>query len=242
MPLPWGGIATGVGSALAGLFGKSGQASANRTNINLAREQMKFQERMSSTAIQRAARDYEAAGLNRILAASQGGASSPAGQTATVENEKSVGLNNALVAAQIYATRQAGRASAKQADVKDKQGDIMGPLSSIAESVEKMINSAKDGAGKKSLYDRVRGGMTDVFEALDIGGLNKTSAMDSMRQDREFQHWKEEPQRVQAKINRLEKNLEWMIDNDIDAKSRAQIKEEIRRLKQQLSYMKGPSK
>lgn len=74
-----------IGSAIGGAFGALGQSSANKANRRLAREQMAFQERMSNTAYQRAARDMEAAGLNRILAIGNP-ATTPGGQTATMGN------------------------------------------------------------------------------------------------------------------------------------------------------------
>lgn len=64
--------------ALAGLDYYSG-AERNRDQIRAAREQMAFQERMSSTAYQRAMEDMRRSGLNPILAYKQGGASSPGG-------------------------------------------------------------------------------------------------------------------------------------------------------------------
>lgn len=85
MPLAPAAVA-GIGAAadiVGGLFGMSAQKKANKANLKLQREQQAWEERMSNTSWQRGTEDMLKAGINPMLAVSQGGASTPNVSAAT---------------------------------------------------------------------------------------------------------------------------------------------------------------
>lgn len=120
-----GALAPFVGPAvslLGGVLGRSGQRDANRRNLQIAREQMAFQERMSSTAYQRAAADAEKAGLNRILALGSP-ASTPSGAAAVMGNEEGAGVTSAQQAALTQESIRTGRAQRKLMEAQEYEAD-----------------------------------------------------------------------------------------------------------------------
>lgn len=109
-----------AGDLVSGLLGAGGTvyanqqtaksvSGANEMNRAIAREQMRFQEGMSNTAYQRAVRDMQNAGINPLLAYSQGGASTPSGAGYSAQSMRygdpvSAGISSAKLSADIGLT------------------------------------------------------------------------------------------------------------------------------------------
>lgn len=128
--------ATGLGPIVSGVTGLLGQLDANDQNFQIAQnnsafnaeqaqKQMDFQERMSSTSYQRGVKDMQAAGLNPMLAYSQGGASSPSGaagqavQPAAMQNAAGAGIAAASQAANLDYTQAQTRATNARAAIDE---------------------------------------------------------------------------------------------------------------------------
>jgi len=151
--------AAGLGAAGLNFIG---QRNANRANVDMSREQMAFQERMSNTAYQRAMQDMKLAGLNPILAYSQGGASSPGGSMSRSENTLSGATSSAMDAIRM-------RSEIRNMDAQNANLIAQANLSNT---------SARKVATETKLLDMTKGKEKFYSDLYDIPGAALNSAKD----------------------------------------------------------------
>lgn len=195
-PLSAAALIGAGGDLLGGILGSKGQKSANAKNIAFAREQMDFQERMSSTAYQRAAKDLDAAGLNRILALGSP-ASSPGGQTARMENTKALLAKGVSTAAHSAAALRKTDAEISQIKANTsltqtrgliaKHGEEIASIGAdIARTVRSLIGNKSPeevAAIIKTQIQNATGLITNVLERGDSTAKNIQSELQNVRDD-----------------------------------------------------------
>lgn len=163
-------VAAGIGalgSVVGGLFGRSGARAQNRMNLQIAREQMAFEERMANTEIQRRVADLQGAGLNPLLSImGMGAASSPSPPMAQVVNEEAPLARGIESAAQIAA-------SAAQIRLAEAQARKIGAEASILES--QVPWSARDAQSKSdALFRQAELVGAQVDEQIEKAGIAMT--------------------------------------------------------------------
>lgn len=185
---------TALGVAGAGLLGgymsKQSQEGTNQMSSDIAAANREFQERMSSSAYQRAVVDMQKAGLNPMLASKQGGADTPPGAMATVQNPMAAGLSGAASTVQAMQGLQSINQSRANTELMQAEA-----LKVRSETLDQKLNTAvKAALAERDASSAALNRMTRLLREEDVASAvranrlgNDTFAADVARRKAESQ-------------------------------------------------------
>lgn len=136
----WAAALPAIIGGAASLFGGM---NANSANQAASREQMAFQEKMSNTSYQRGMADMKAAGLNPMLAYSQGGASTPGGGSFQGVQPRS-SIVSGSVSGQGQTAAQTDLLLASAEKTRAEKSEIEARTATYPVSIEKMNQEIKE--------------------------------------------------------------------------------------------------
>lgn len=150
----WGSMVQPAAALGSGLLNYYGQKQTNAASAQQAQRQMDFQASQTGTSYQRGVADMKAAGLNPMLAYSQGGAASGGGAQGQVGNELGSGANSAWQAASAVQQLRQGAAQTEniQADTENKQQQTTNLES---ENLYTLARTTSEGTRNHELTQRV---------------------------------------------------------------------------------------
>lgn len=155
----------------------------NAANIAAAQKQMDFQERMSNSAYQRSMADMKKAGLNPMLAMSQGGASTPSGALPTINSETKsklgeFAMNSALGIKGLQTAQQQANTAQQQAEANIDLSKVSA-AKQVAETQRTQLETAikkKELPAAQLQHDLTKKGSSVIKQMLDAVGNSAKSA------------------------------------------------------------------